>query len=318
MSHNHSPAESTVAVPARVTGAGGVAAPGALARGVGVDPSGVVATSSDPAAQEAAIATASPQHAETSTSTPQPTETAAALNLSAAWTQREFGDLVGISQPAVSDLLARQVLMPGESAGQWLLTYCRHLREQAAGRGGDGELANQRALLAQVQRERAEIRLAVERRQFAPVAVLEQVLAQVGRRIASGLEPLPVMLMRSCPALGAVEQKLIAQALADACDLAVNLSLRALDEPDEAGGGTGGAPGGADGSESSALGTGGLAGEGMGDDAFSDDLLDQSTADVVDAAALFRDPSTPAASQAGHASQATNLGQATHPEGGNP
>ena len=59
------------------------------------------------------------------------------MNLDTTCTQAQFGELVGISQPAVSDLLTREVIQPGATAGAWLIDYCAHLREQAAGRGAD-------------------------------------------------------------------------------------------------------------------------------------------------------------------------------------
>lgn len=43
-------------------------------------------------------------------------------------TQEEFGLLVGISQPAVSNLVARGVLRPGQTAQHWLDRYVSHLR----------------------------------------------------------------------------------------------------------------------------------------------------------------------------------------------
>ena len=49
-------------------------------------------------------------------------------DLNSTCTQAQFGDLVGIGQPAVSDLLARGVIQPGNTAGQWLLDYTSHLR----------------------------------------------------------------------------------------------------------------------------------------------------------------------------------------------
>ena len=148
-------------------------------------------------------------------------------------TQAEFGELVGIGQPAVSELLARGVLTPGQAAGQWLLDYCANLREQAAGRGADGELAYQRSELARVNRMRAEIKLALERREYAPVALLEQVLATVGRSIAGVLEPLHVTLHKLCPALTPEDIRLIQLEVSKACDIAVNASLAVLDVPDE-------------------------------------------------------------------------------------
>lgn len=148
-------------------------------------------------------------------------------------TQAQFGELVGIGQPAVSGLLERGVIQPGHTAGQWLLDYCGHMREQAAGRGADGELAFQRSELARVSRERGEIKLMVERKEFAAVALLEQVLATVGRSIAGVLEPLHVNLHKLCPALTPEDLKIIQLEVSKACDIAVSASLSVL-EIDEA------------------------------------------------------------------------------------
>lgn len=158
------------------------------------------------------------------------------VNLSATVTQAEFAELVGVSQPAVSDMLARDVLTAGATCGDWLLSYTAHLREQAAGRGMDGELAFQRSELARVSRERAEIKLALERREYAPVALLEQVMATVGRSIVGVLEPLHVNLHRRCPHLTPEDLKLIQLEVSRACDIAASASLSVLDEPaDESG-----------------------------------------------------------------------------------
>jgi phage terminase Nu1 subunit (DNA packaging protein) len=155
------------------------------------------------------------------------------MNLDAPCTQAAFGELIGVGQPAVSDMVSRQVLRPGETARQWLLAYCAHMREQAAGRGADGELAFQRSELARVSRERAEIKLAKERGEYAEVALIEQVLATVGRGIVGALEPLHVTLHRQCPALTPEDLKLIQTEVARACDLAASASLALLDVPDE-------------------------------------------------------------------------------------
>ncbi len=155
------------------------------------------------------------------------------MNLDAPCTQAAFGELIGVGQPAVSDMVARQVLRPSDTARQWLLAYCAHMREQAAGRGADGELAFQRSELARVSRERAEIKLAKERGEYAEVALIEQVLATVGRGIVGALEPLHVTLHRQCPALTPEDLKLIQTEVARACDLAASASLALLDVPDE-------------------------------------------------------------------------------------
>nr|DAL36703.1 MAG TPA_asm: DNA packaging protein [Bacteriophage sp.] len=148
-------------------------------------------------------------------------------------TQVDFGLLVGIGQPAVSDLLSRGIIKPGQTAGQWLLDYTSHLREQAAGRGMDGELAYQRSELARVNRERAEIKLALERKEYAPVQLLEQVLATVGRSIAGALEPLHSSLAKRCPALTPEDLRHIQTEVSKACDLAVTASLDVLDAQQE-------------------------------------------------------------------------------------
>lgn len=148
-------------------------------------------------------------------------------------TQAEFGAIVGIGQPAVSDLLSRGVIQPGHTAGQWLIDYCAHLREQAAGRGADGELAHQRSELARVTKERADIKLALERKDYAAVSLIEQVLATVGRSIAGVLEPLHVTLHKLCPALQPEDLKIIQREVSKACDIAVSVSLSVLEVPDE-------------------------------------------------------------------------------------
>lgn len=157
-----------------------------------------------------------------------------AMNLDEPCTQAAFGEMIGVSQPAVSEMVTREILTPGQTAHQWMLAYCAHMREQAAGRGADGELAFQRSELARVSRERAEIKLAQERREYAPVALIEQVLATVGRGIVSVLEPLHVNLHRQCPALTPEDLKLIQIEVSRACDLAASASL-ALLELDEQG-----------------------------------------------------------------------------------
>jgi phage terminase Nu1 subunit (DNA packaging protein) len=155
------------------------------------------------------------------------------MNLDSTCTQEQFGQLVGISQQAVSDLLARTVIKPGDTAGQWLLDYTAHLREQAAGRGADGKLADQRARLAEAQAIRIERLNHIASGEYVAISLIEQVLAAVGRRIASVLEPLPVNLHRLCPELGGAALKLIQVELAKACDLAVSASLEMLTVSDE-------------------------------------------------------------------------------------
>ena len=148
-------------------------------------------------------------------------------------TQAEFGEMVGVSQQTVSELAVRGVIAPGGTAGQWLLAYTTHLREQATARGADSELAFQRSELARVGRERAEIRLAQERSEYAPVALIEQILAHVGRSIAGVLEPVPNDIARQCPRIGTAELQLLQQWVDQAREIALRVSLDSLTETDD-------------------------------------------------------------------------------------
>lgn len=50
------------------------------------------------------------------------------IDLDVPCTQAQFGWLVGISQQAVSNLAARGVLKPGQTAQHWLDRYLSNLR----------------------------------------------------------------------------------------------------------------------------------------------------------------------------------------------
>jgi phage terminase Nu1 subunit (DNA packaging protein) len=136
------------------------------------------------------------------------------VNLQEPMSQEDFGVLVGVSQQAVSDLVGRSILAQGESAGAWLLAYTKHLREQAAGRGADGELARERARLAREQADRVAMENAASRRELAPVSVLELVLAKMAGDVASILQGVVPKVKRRNPgltseALGVIEDELI-------------------------------------------------------------------------------------------------------------
>lgn len=147
-------------------------------------------------------------------------------------TQAAFGSLVGISQQAVGNLVGRGVLDTSAPAGQVLQAYCSHLREQAAGRAtnGDLDLASERAGLAKAQRERIEMQNAVTRGELAPVALIEEVLAKAGARIAGILDGIPGAVRRRVPALSADEVKLIATEIARVRNIVASMSLSDLRE----------------------------------------------------------------------------------------
>ena len=151
------------------------------------------------------------------------------MNLDAPCKQGEFAQLVGISQPAVSDLLARGVLGKGQTARTWLLAYTSHLREQAAGRGADGELAANRAAESASRNELLQMKLKKARGEYAAVALIEQVCAGIGKQIASALEPLPARIKMLAPEIPAERLKEIEAVITDARNKAADAGLQLLD-----------------------------------------------------------------------------------------
>ncbi|SDV48696.1 terminase small subunit [Chitinasiproducens palmae] len=149
-------------------------------------------------------------------------------------TQAQFGAMVGISQPAVSDLIMRGILTRDGTAHEWLLCYCGHLREQAAGRYSEGELdlAQERAALAREQRIRIEMANAVQRRELAPIALLEATCARIGRRVSAILEAIPPQVKRRLPHLPASDVEAIEAEISRARNVAAAMKLdEALDGP---------------------------------------------------------------------------------------
>lgn len=139
-------------------------------------------------------------------------------HLASPVSQGEFGVLVGVSQQVVSDLVQRGVLTAGDSAHAWLLAYCRRLREQAAGRASDGDLdlVQERAALARSQREAQEIKNAALRGQYAPVSLLEDVLAGASAAVVDRLDGLEGLLQRVSPDLPEATRAALLQTIASA------------------------------------------------------------------------------------------------------
>lgn len=150
-------------------------------------------------------------------------------------TQTTFGELVGISQQAVSDLMARGVIVQGQAAGEWLKAYCAHLREVAAGRlAGDGfDLATERARLAREQADKIAMQNAQTRRELAPAYLLEEVLAKAGAKVAGILEAIPGQVRRRLPSLPASEIDAIESEIAKARNVVASISLDDLVASDD-------------------------------------------------------------------------------------
>jgi phage terminase Nu1 subunit (DNA packaging protein) len=150
-------------------------------------------------------------------------------------TQAAFGALVGVSQQAIGNLVGREILDKNMDGHQLLQAYCSHLREQAAGRAGNGglDLADERAGLAKAQRERIEMQNAVTRGELAPVVLIEEVLSKAGSKIAGILEAIPGAVKRRVPSLSADEIKSIAGEIARVRNIVAGMSLEDLREADQ-------------------------------------------------------------------------------------
>lgn len=150
-------------------------------------------------------------------------------DLDSPMTQAAFGALVGISQPAVSDLLSRDVMRPGDTARAWLLAYCEQLRAVAAGRDPDGELSIERARVARATAEKLEMANKVTKREFAPVPFLEVVLGHVARQISTRLDALVPHIRRRLPDLPASVLAQISAEVAACRELCANATLADAD-----------------------------------------------------------------------------------------
>jgi phage terminase Nu1 subunit (DNA packaging protein) len=132
----------------------------------------------------------------------------------------DFAQIIGVSRQKVDQLVLSSVIFDGEVAGVWIQKYCSRLREQAAGRASENDegldLVTERAKLAAAQREGHEIKNSVARGEYAPIALLSEVLANASQSVSDRFDALPGLLKKTAPDLpvAAIEQiqTLIAQA----------------------------------------------------------------------------------------------------------
>lgn len=156
------------------------------------------------------------------------------IDLNKKTSQANFAKMVGITQPAVSGLISRGILVTGDTAGNWLLAYCGNLREEAAGRAttGDLVLTDERARLAAAQADKLELELAVTRAELAPVATIEQVLVRAGGKVAAMLDAIPPTLKRRLPVLTDADIGVVRLEIAKARNAVAALSLEDIEEDD--------------------------------------------------------------------------------------
>ena len=148
-------------------------------------------------------------------------------------TQAEFGDLVGISQQAVSALVQAGVLEPGAPWRVWLRAYCERLREQAAGRMGAEEgldLVQERAALARSQRIAQDLKNAVSRGEYAPIGLLTDVLALAASSVVDRFDQLDGAVRKACPELPEQARAAVQGVIASARNEWIKATAQLVDE----------------------------------------------------------------------------------------
>lgn len=126
------------------------------------------------------------------------------IDLSIPGTQTALAELVGVTQPTVSNLMTEGKLPATGTLGELLLAYCARLRDQAAGRMGENttlDLVQERAALAREQREGQAIKNAVARREYAPIGLLADVLGMAASAVVDRFDQLEGQLRKACPDL---------------------------------------------------------------------------------------------------------------------
>ena len=140
--------------------------------------------------------------------------------LDAPISQAEFAQIVGVSEASISSRVSSGVLVRGDTAHEWLITYCEHLRDTAAGRGSGGlgglDLVQERAALARSQREAQDLKNAVARGEYAPIGVLADVLGQASSAVVDRMDQVEGHLRKACPDLPEDARVVVLRVLADA------------------------------------------------------------------------------------------------------
>lgn len=145
-------------------------------------------------------------------------------------TQAEFASLMGVTQPAISAMIADQRL---PQSGTWLeliRAYVGQLRRTAAGRGAEvSELARQKTLLVKAQTEAQDLKNAVARGEYAPIGVLADVLSFASSAVVDRMDQLEGDLRKTCPDLPEEARVVVLRVLADARNQWISTTQKALE-----------------------------------------------------------------------------------------
>ena len=118
-------------------------------------------------------------------------------------TQQQLADLVGVTQSAISRHIANRHIPTSATALEQLRAYLAHLEAEAARQRGDGllSLPAERAALARAQREMVELKNAAALAEYAPTALLREVLATVSAAMVLQIDQLAARIDLAAPDL---------------------------------------------------------------------------------------------------------------------
>lgn len=156
--------------------------------------------------------------------------------------QKDFAEIVGLSEARVSQLVKEGLLVRGATGGEWLLAYCDQLREVAAGRApsaGELDPIQEKAALDREKRMGQRIKNYVALEKYAPVELLTKVLANASAAVVAKLDALPGELLKVAPDLSdeaiAALRTAVAQARNDWAGDTASLELADLTGEDDDG-----------------------------------------------------------------------------------
>ena len=148
--------------------------------------------------------------------------------------QAEFAAMIGVSEARASQLVSEGVISRGDTAHGWLVAYCERLRDQAAGRLGEGagglDLVQERAALAREQRIGQAIKNGVARKEYGPVGLLADVLGTAASAVVDRFDHLEGVLAKSCPDLPEEAKTAVLTVIADARNEWIRSTAKLVDD----------------------------------------------------------------------------------------
>lgn len=148
--------------------------------------------------------------------------------------QAEFAAMIGVSEARASQLVSEGVIVRGDTAHEWLVAYCERLRDQAAGRLGEGagglDLVQERAALAREQRIGQAIKNSVARKEYGPVGLLADVLGTAASAVVDRFDHLEGVLAKSCPDLAEEAKTAVLTVIADARNEWIRATAKLVDD----------------------------------------------------------------------------------------